>query len=74
MCLTGVSAGGRRLMVDIGQTNRDIVLENNVVFGSVNANRRHWSAAAEALARTDRHWLGVVDHPSGAAGLGSTRR
>jgi len=57
ICLTGVSAGGRRLAVDVGQTNRDIVLENNVIFGSVNANRRHWAAAADALARADRAWL-----------------
>ena len=34
------------------------VLKNNVVFGSVNANKRHWYKAAEALARADRSWLG----------------
>lgn len=28
-----------------------------VVFGSVNANRRHYEAAAEALAAADPHWL-----------------
>ena len=33
--------GGRTICVDIGQLNREMVLENNVVFGSVNANRRH---------------------------------
>ena len=33
------------------------MLENDVVFGSVNANRRHYEAAAEALARADRGWL-----------------
>ena len=37
--------------------NRDIVLENDVVFGSVNANRRHYEAAAAALAAADRAWL-----------------
>ena len=36
------------------------VLKNNVVVGSVNANKRHWYKAAEALARADRAWLGVV--------------
>jgi glucose 1-dehydrogenase len=56
-CLTGVSTGGHPLTVDIGQANRDIVLENNVVFGSVNANRRHWEAAATALAAADPDWL-----------------
>jgi hypothetical protein len=34
------------------------VLKNNVVIGSVNANKRHWFKAAEALARADRSWLG----------------
>jgi threonine dehydrogenase-like Zn-dependent dehydrogenase len=33
------------------------VLSNDVVFGSVNANRAHYEAAAEALARADRAWL-----------------
>lgn len=37
--------------------NREMVLENNVVFGSVNANRRHYEAAAASLALADREWL-----------------
>lgn len=57
VCLTGVSTGGRELSVDVGQTNRNIVLENNVVFGSVNANLRHWRAAGEALEAADSDWL-----------------
>jgi glucose 1-dehydrogenase len=27
------------------------------VFGTVNANRRHYEMAADALARTDKRWL-----------------
>jgi threonine dehydrogenase-like Zn-dependent dehydrogenase len=57
-CLTGVSSGGRDIPVDAGLLNRDLVLENDVVFGSVNAARRHYEQAAEALARADRDWLG----------------
>jgi glucose 1-dehydrogenase len=34
-----------------------VVLENDVVFGSVNANRRHFEQAAEALAKVDHDWL-----------------
>jgi hypothetical protein len=34
-----------------------MVLRNNVVVGSVNANKRHWYKAGEALARADRSWL-----------------
>jgi glucose 1-dehydrogenase len=57
VCLTGVSAPGHDLTVDVGALNRSIVLENDVVFGSVNANRRHWELAADALAQADRDWL-----------------
>jgi threonine dehydrogenase-like Zn-dependent dehydrogenase len=58
VCLTGVSPAGRSIDVDIGSLNRTMVLENDVVFGSVNANRRHYEAAAEALGRADQEWLG----------------
>jgi threonine dehydrogenase-like Zn-dependent dehydrogenase len=57
VCLTGVSSGGRDLSVDIGMLNRRMVLENDVVFGSVNANRRHYEAGAAALAKADPGWL-----------------
>jgi len=33
------------------------VLRNNVVVGSVNANKRHWYKAGQALASADRAWL-----------------
>jgi glucose 1-dehydrogenase len=57
VCLTGVSSGGRTVGVDLGALNREMVLENDVVFGSVNANRRHYEAGAEALAKADPGWL-----------------
>ncbi|GAB1514012.1 glucose 1-dehydrogenase [Actinophytocola sp. KF-1] len=57
VCLTGVSAAGRTLAVDAGAINRELVLENDVVLGSVNANPRHYQQAAEALARADESWL-----------------
>jgi threonine dehydrogenase-like Zn-dependent dehydrogenase len=57
VCLTGVSTGGRKLVIDLGELNRELVLENNVIVGSVNANRRHYEAAAEALRRADMDWL-----------------
>ncbi len=58
ICLAGVSSGGRKLEIDPGAINRSMVLGNGVVFGSVNANRRHYEAGAEALAKADRDWLG----------------
>ena len=57
VCLTGVSSGGHKLSFDVGELNRSMVLENDVVFGSVNANRRHYRAAADALAKADKDWL-----------------
>ena len=41
-------------MADIASS---AVLKNNIVIGSVNANKRHWYKATEALARADRSWL-----------------
>ncbi|WP_280439104.1 theronine dehydrogenase [Nocardia cyriacigeorgica] len=57
VCLTGVSPMGRLIDVDAGAMHRDIVLENDVVVGSVNANLRHYHLAADALADADPGWL-----------------
>ena len=55
VCLTGIGSGGA-----LG-TTADVaaaaVLNNVVVVGSVNANKRHWYKAGLALARADRMWL-----------------
>jgi threonine dehydrogenase-like Zn-dependent dehydrogenase len=56
-CLTGVSPAGRRLTLDAGSLNRELVLENDAVVGSVNANLNHYRTAADALARADVSWL-----------------
>jgi threonine dehydrogenase-like Zn-dependent dehydrogenase len=56
-CLLGVSPRGRALNVDVGALNNELVLKNDVVFGSVNANHRHFAAAANALAAADPEWL-----------------
>ena len=57
VCLTGVSPKGRSLEVDAGSINREIVLENDVVIGSVNANLSHYRLAADSLAEADLDWL-----------------
>jgi len=57
VCLAGVSSGTRKVALTASQFNNDMVLENDVVFGSVNANRRHYEAALSALARADKSWL-----------------
>jgi threonine dehydrogenase-like Zn-dependent dehydrogenase len=60
VCLTGISSGHRHIAIDAGALNDRLVLENNVVFGSVNANRRHFVAAHDALVRADPAWLDSV--------------
>ena len=57
VCLTGVTSAGRSLEVAGGTIARRLVLENDVVFGSVNANRRHYELGASALAAADHDWL-----------------
>ena len=57
VCLTGLGGGQHAASFDVATLNQTMVLENRVVFGSVNANLHHYHDAAEALARADRSWL-----------------
>jgi threonine dehydrogenase-like Zn-dependent dehydrogenase len=57
VCLAGVTAAGHAFDFDIGLYNRTMVLNNETVFGTVNANLTHYQMAADALARADRGWL-----------------
>ena len=57
VCLTGVGSGGPPSGLSTADVAKEVVLQNNVVVGSVNANRRHFYRAAEELARADRAWL-----------------
>lgn len=58
VCLTGISSGGQSMPFDFGAFNRTMILQNDLVFGSVNANRRHYEAGAAALEAADSTWLG----------------
>jgi threonine dehydrogenase-like Zn-dependent dehydrogenase len=57
VCLTGVGSGGRTTGLPAADVAATLVLQNNVIVGSVNANKRHWYKAAQVLARTDHSWL-----------------
>lgn len=57
VCLTGLGGEHSIASFDVATLNQSLVLENRVVFGSVNANRRHYDAAAQALERAQRAWL-----------------
>jgi len=57
VCLTGLGGARHAASFDVATLNQSLVLENRVVFGTVNANLRHYHDAADALARADRAWL-----------------
>jgi len=57
LCLTGVGSGGRTTGFSTADVAATMVLHNNVIIGSVNANKRHWYKAGQVLARADRAWL-----------------
>jgi threonine dehydrogenase-like Zn-dependent dehydrogenase len=57
LCLAGLSSGSHVVDLDLSAFGSRLVLENELVFGSVNANRRHYEQAAEALAQAPRRWL-----------------
>lgn len=57
VCLAGVGHGGSVPQVPTANVASSAVLKNNVIIGSVNANKRHWYKASEALASADRSWL-----------------
>jgi len=57
ICLTGLAHGDAPIESKPGEMNNELVLGNKVAFGTVNAARRHYDQAAEALARADRGWL-----------------
>jgi len=60
VCLAGISSGARSIELDAGALNRQLVLENAVVVGTVNANRRHYDAAVGSLVAADPDWLGAL--------------
>jgi len=57
VCLTGVGHGGVVTSASVADVAASAVLRNNVIVGSVNANKRHWYRAGQVLARADRGWL-----------------
>jgi glucose 1-dehydrogenase len=60
VCLTGIGSPDAPAASTATRLANDAVLKNVVIFGSVNANRRHYYRAATVLARADRSWLEQV--------------
>ncbi|WP_067455018.1 glucose 1-dehydrogenase [Actinomadura macra] len=57
ICLTGISPDASEVPLCADRVNRDLVLENIVMFGTVNAGRRNFEQAADVLAKADPGWL-----------------
>ena len=57
MCLTGIASADRQIPLDAAAINKEMVLNNTVMFGSVNAGRRHYEQAERALAAAGQGWL-----------------
>jgi threonine dehydrogenase-like Zn-dependent dehydrogenase len=57
VCLTGVGSGGGTASDTTADVAATAVLQNNVILGTVNANKRHWYQAGQDLGRADRRWL-----------------
>jgi threonine dehydrogenase-like Zn-dependent dehydrogenase len=57
VALTGISHSERVGEAQLDALNKDLVLGNKVLFGTVNAARRHYDQAADALAAADPGWL-----------------
>lgn len=54
--LTGVAAVGRMGEIDLGLMMRNMVLKNQLLLGTVNANRGAFQAASADLAAFERRW------------------
>jgi len=59
--LASVTEVGRPWEIDLGAWNRQMVLGNRLIFGTVNAARRHFEAAVKDLAAAEERlpgWMG----------------
>jgi glucose 1-dehydrogenase len=61
VCLTGVSGGSRTLSIDASHLNLEMVLANRLVFGTVNANRRHFESGVNHLQAIEGRWPGLLE-------------
>jgi glucose 1-dehydrogenase len=60
LCLTGVGHGGHMTTAGTADMAAAAVLRNNVIVGSVNANKRQWYRAGQTLAKSNKSWLAKV--------------
>jgi threonine dehydrogenase-like Zn-dependent dehydrogenase len=60
LCLLSVTGGRSVAAEPIDRINELLVLGNRVVFGSVNANARHFTMGIRDMAAMEKKWPGVL--------------
>ena len=60
LCLLSVTGGVHTAQEPIDKINQQLVLGNQVVFGSVNANPRHFKMGVKDLAAIQKAWPGLL--------------
>jgi glucose 1-dehydrogenase len=60
-CLLGIDGREQTVGIDGRTIGVDAVLENRVLFGSVNAQRQDWLAGIDALDQMRRRWPGTLE-------------
>ena len=61
LCLLSVTGGSGLHEEPIDRINQLLVLGNQVVFGSVNANPRHFAQGVEHFVTIEKHWPGAMN-------------
>lgn len=61
LCLLSVTGGSAVDSVPVDRINHRLVLRNQVVFGSVNANPRHFAMGVRDFVAIERKWPGVLN-------------
>ncbi len=60
-CLLGIDGRPQAVTIDGPVLGLDAVLENRVLFGSVNAHRQDWLAAVDSLDRARERWPDALE-------------
>jgi glucose 1-dehydrogenase len=60
-CLIGIDGHSSKVELDGSVVGFDTVLQNRVLFGSVNAHKQDWLAAVDALDEARRRFPGVLE-------------
>ena len=61
VCLLGIDGRDQRVALDGRVLGVEMILENRVVFGSVNAHRSDWRDGVAALDRARERWPGALE-------------